>query len=257
MAAIADLLAHHLEQALVERQAAEQAERGAGLALEQARLAARDGAERRHRLVVALDEAKSVEDAAGQALGEVRGRHADALRETERLADAAAAGSDPAIRGLAKHADSADMLRQLAAAHERRIAARAAEREQAEQALAKHDAVEAQRIAEQLEALMQAEADLVDRRLEEAIARASAVFALVDQRRQAQPREPWPIGLTQAGERFDAIVAGFQVASWRINPGRTALGSITARPFRAAVTTACDCWGQGAELSRREPDQAA
>jgi hypothetical protein len=168
----------------------------------------------RKDLVGRVGEAEVALDACRDRLGPARLSHAQAAREVEKLADAAAAGSDPAVRALARASDVEETTGLVVAAHERRAGSASAELAAAEAALAAHDAADRERVGRELEELMRDVARHVDGQLERVCEAGLLVRSLVDRRRSLRPVEPWAPEWQALGP-YDAVLARIPQIDWR------------------------------------------
>ena len=182
MQAVIAALAGQAKQATDERGDAEQRERQALFAVEDAKAAAAKSAHRRAEQVEILEQAAAAEQAGRDRLGPCRLAHADSERDLERIADTAALGSDPAARSIAKARDAVETAASIVSAHERRVRVLAGEREQAEAALAEHDGAELARVAAVVDGLVVVTATRIDSLLDDAVEAASALARLVAMR---------------------------------------------------------------------------
>jgi hypothetical protein len=248
-----------VSSAAAELALAERREQGARDLLRRVQAGRSEAARVRRELAERVGEAEVALDAARDRLGPARLEHGKALREVEKLADAAAAGSDPAVRSLARQRDVVETCGEIVAAHERRAGLLSRELEAATAALEAHDVSDRERVGGELEELMQAEAAHVDAQLEQVCGAALLIRGLVDRRRSLRPREPWaPVWLTGApyDHVLDAVrhALGPLEAAYAVH-GRTI--SRSSKPLVRVVENALESWRTGRGSVPEVPREAA
>jgi hypothetical protein len=250
-----------VEQAASERVLLERREQRLRDQLDRVRSGRSAASRARAGLVEKLEVADAALQAGRDRLGPARLAYAQAQREAERLADAAAGGSDPASRALARAADVEETTGATVGAHERRVAALAAEHEATQAALAAHDAGEVERVGGELEELLADVAREVDGHLERACEGALVVHELVDRRRVMKPREPWqPTWLV--GSAHDHLRDAALAAFGRLEPSFARHGRTISRNshgLSSVVANLVQCWSaaRGGAAVPEDPKEAA
>jgi hypothetical protein len=236
-----------VEQAEVERVLAEQRAQRARDLLRRVRDGRSASDRARRELAERVGEAEVALDAARDRLGPARLEHGKAERELERLADAAAGGSDPAVRSLARQRDVVETCAEIVSAHERRAGLLSAELEAAQSALEAHDASDREHVGGELEELLQDVARHVDGQLGRVCEASLLVRGLVERRRGLRPKEPWaPVWLT--GAPYDHVLDAVRYALGPLEApfvkhGRTV--SRNSKPLVRVVQNAVQCWATG------------
>lgn len=244
-----------------ERLAAQERERQALFATEDAKAAASHAASRRAELANIVAAAQAVEDGCRDRLGEVRLQYGAAMRELERLADLAAAGSDPATRAVAKARDNVETLAALTAAHERRTVVAVADRERAEAELQTHDDAEAARLRAQIEQMMVTSAERIDALYSASCPELLALVAMIesyrtDHRPSSSEVTDWQMFTpnVQAQRALLPALARAEPAYARVGPSHAATHTATMGKL---IRDLMETWRRGRGEFEPQPLEAA
>lgn len=248
--------------ATAERQAAEDRERAALLALETARSEAAASAARRLELVFALSQAEVLETAARERMGQARASAAATEREIEDRAAKAAEGDDGAAKAIARLQDTGGMQAAILRAHEAKVRELAAAREAAEAALAEHDAAAATKTGHDLEELLLAQAEHADVLLAALASTLVIITGTVAGRRELRPLERWSPGLLSLGDCSAAARDALFYHLAQVSPEARAalantLGGSAIKPILGPARHAIDCWRTSGAFPRNPAPVAA